>query len=182
MEYEELKIPGCYLIKPNVFEDKRGRFVKTYHEEAIKELGIEFDFKEEYYSFSKKGVIRGMHFQTPPCDHVKLVCCPKGAVFDSFVDLRKGSPTYLHTASLELTESNCNVLILDKGIAHGFCALTDDAMMIYKTSTVYSPDNDSGIAWDSCGINWPDSKQIELISDRDNGFVKLTDFDSPFSY
>lgn len=182
MQIEELKIPRCYLVIPNVFEDKRGRFVKTCHTEIMNNIAVDTDFVEEYYSTSNKGVIRGMHFQMPPDDHVKMVYCPNGTVFDAFVDLRKGSPTYLESFSLTLSSSDNKILILDKGIAHGFCALTNEAMMIYKTTTVYSPENDSGIAWDSCDIKWPDDKVAELVSDRDSNFEKLSDFNSPFQY
>jgi dTDP-4-dehydrorhamnose 3,5-epimerase len=177
---KELKILGCYLITPKVFTDVRGSFVKTYHETNFRDMGIEFDFKEEYYSVSNKGVIRGMHFQTPPHDHIKMAYCPKGAVFDAFVDLRKGSPTYLQSAHVQLSQENANILILAKGVAHGFCSLEDGTIMVYKTTSEYVSNSDSGILWSSCGIDWPTIANSELLSGRDKTSLSLKEFDSPF--
>lgn len=180
MVIEELDFTGCFLIKPRVFNDLRGRFVKTYHEEIFFSAGVDVDFKEEYYSLSHQGVIRGLHFQRPPHDHMKMVYCPKGSVFDAFIDLRKNSKTYLQHHQLELNESNGHVLLLAKGIAHGFCAQEDNSLMIYKTTSVYSPESDAGILWDSCGIEWPAVANPDTLSERDQTFPVLSDFDSPF--
>ncbi|MBE9490579.1 MAG: dTDP-4-dehydrorhamnose 3,5-epimerase [Bacteroidetes bacterium] len=182
MDIKELDIQGCFLITPKIFKDERGSLVKTFHESSFHHEGISFDFKEEYYSISKKGVIRGMHFQIPPHDHIKMVYCPKGVVFDTFVDLRKGSPTYLQPSHVQLSEENGNILVLAKGIAHGFCSLEDGTIMIYKTSSEYEPNNESGILWDSCGIDWPSIANSKLLSARDKTFLNLKEFDSPFNY
>lgn len=180
MIIEELDFAGCFLVKPRVFHDLRGLFVKTYHEETYGAVGINADFKEEYYSLSHKGAVRGLHFQIPPHEHMKMVFCPKGAVFDAFVDLRKGSKTYLQQRHLELNEDNSHVLLLAPGIAHGFCALQDNSLMVYKTTTAYSPECDAGISWNSCGIEWPAIANPILMSERDKSFPALADFDSPF--
>src|SRR5450759_875195 len=94
VELTETTLPGCYLVKCDVMEDERGRFVKTFHDAAFMELGLRTDWREEYYSVSACGVLRGMHFQVPPTDHAKLVHCVAGEALDVIVDLRIGSPTY----------------------------------------------------------------------------------------
>lgn len=180
MVIEELDFTGCFLITPRVFNDLRGRFVKTYHEETFASAGINVAFQEEYYSLSHRGVIRGLHFQLPPHDHVKMVYCPKGSVFDAFVDVRKDSRTYLQHRNVELNEDNGSVLVLAKGIAHGFCALDDNSLMVYKTTSVYCPESDAGVLWNSCGIKWPTAANPDTLSERDKAFPALSDFDSPF--
>lgn len=175
-----LGIPGCYEIQPKIQEDLRGRFVKVFHRDEFETKNLEVDFAEEYYSYSKKGVIRGMHFQTPPCDHVKLVYCPFGEVFDVVVDLRLGSPTYGQARSITLSASAANYIYIPKGIAHGFCVKSDSAILVYKVSTTYSPKHDSGLLWSSVGVDWPEKNPI--ISERDQKFSNLSDFKSPFQY
>lgn len=182
MDIHEYGFPGCFLVKPKVFFDARGRFVKTFHETDFVKNGIKIDFKEEYYSVSNKGVIRGMHFQTPPHDHVKMIYCTKGVVFDAFVDLRKNSPTYLQSMDALLSEENGNVLILAKGIAHGFCSLEDNSIMVYKTTSEYNSESDMGVKWDSCGIEWPSIANENMLSDRDKALPLLGDFDTPFLF
>jgi len=180
MDIINLDIPGCFLVTPKIISDERGHFVKVYKESDFYRAGIEFKFEEEYYSVSNQGVIRGMHFQVPPHDHCKMVYCPKGAVFDAFVDLRKGSPTYLESRCTQLTEVNGGILILAKGIAHGFCSLEDGTVMVYKTTSEYQPSGDCGVLWDSCGIQWPAIMNAKSLSDRDKSFPALKVFESPF--
>jgi len=180
MNLKELDIPGCYLIEPVTYFDARGSFTKVFHVEEYLKFKLDFDFKEEYVSISHKNVLRGMHFQLPPSDHDKIVYCLKGTVLDGLVDLRKGSPAYGKSQTVTLTGEGIKVLFLPKGLAHGFYALTDETIMIYKTSSVYDPENDTGIHWKTCGIKWPATSPI--LSDRDQGFPDLDKFDSPFSY
>jgi dTDP-4-dehydrorhamnose 3,5-epimerase len=172
------KLDGCVELQPKVMEDARGRFVKVFHEEAFAAAGLATDFAEEYYSVSHKNVIRGMHFQLPPMDHVKVAYCIAGAVLDAVVDLRVGSPTYGQFALFELSADKANSIYIPKGMAHGFCALTDQAVMVYKVGTVYSPAHDAGVLWNSMGIPWPTEQPV--ISARDTGFPALADFTSPF--
>jgi len=175
----ESSIQGCFEIQNRRFEDERGLFVKTFHQPTFEKLGLHTDFPEEYYSTSKKGVIRGMHFQLPPYDHVKMVYCTSGAVMDVVVDLRKGSATFGTHAVFELSSKKANMVYIPKGMAHGFCALEDDTMMHYKQSTVYAPDHDAGILWSSVGVDWAVEKPI--LSARDMRFDAFDMFDSPFS-
>ena len=172
------KIAGCFELQPKVFEDVRGRFVKVFHEQAFAAQGLQTDFVEEYYSVSYKNVIRGMHFQLPPMDHVKMVYCVEGEVLDAVVDLRVGSLTYGQYALFELTAAKANSIYIPKGMAHGFCVLSEQAIMVYKVSTIYSPAHDTGVLWDSVNIPWP--LEQPCISDRDKSFPALADFKSPF--
>lgn len=179
-DFKESKIAGCFEIQPKVFEDERGRFVKIFHEQAFAAQGLETNFAEEYYTVSNKNVIRGLHFQVPPMDHAKIVYCVAGEVLDVVVDLRKGSPTYGHYAQFELSVNKANGVYIPKGMAHGFCALSEQAIMVYKVSTIYSPAHDTGLLWNSAGISWPTSKVI--VSARDQNFSTLKQFISPFRY
>lgn len=171
-------IPGCFELLPKVHKDKRGTFVKTFHAPGFKKLGLHADFTEEFYSASKKGVLRGLHFQTPPQDHIKVVSCLRGEVLDAVLDLRKKSGTYGKHFTLKLNAEKGNMLYIPKGCAHGFYSLSADSVMLYKTSTIHSVENDAGILWNSAGIKWPGKKP--LISPRDAAFPELRDFKSPF--
>jgi dTDP-4-dehydrorhamnose 3,5-epimerase len=173
-------IPGCYEMQPKIHDDSRGRFVKIFHKDEFEKNNLNINFTEEYYSYSKKGVIRGVHFQTPPCEHVKFVYCPFGEVFDVVVDLRLGSPTYGQARSVILSAETANTIYIPKGIAHGFCVKSDSAILVYKVSEIYSPENDSGLLWSSIGVEWPEENPI--ISERDLKFSRLLDFRSPFIY
>lgn len=174
------QLTGCFELQPKPFEDARGRFVKVFHTQAFTAHGLETNFAEEYYSVSNKNVIRGMHFQMPPMEHVKVVYCVQGAVLDVVVDLRVGSPTYGQTTMLELSAAKANSLYIPKGMAHGFCSLSDHSIMVYKVSTVYAPAQDAGILWDSVGVSWPTTQAI--LSARDQTFAPLVQFVSPFRY
>jgi len=175
-----LGMPGCYLIKRNVFTDHRGQFSKIVSSEVLHGNGLEFTSIEQFYNVSRRGVIRGMHFQTPPMDHTKLVACIQGEVLDVLLDLRVGSPTYKTCICLHLSESSGEVVYIPSGIAHGFCSLSDDTIVCYNTSSSYSRDHDSGILWSSIGIEWP---RIEpIVSERDESHPILSDFSSPFKY
>lgn len=166
------------LIGLPAFADNRGIFVKTFHETTLAEAGIHFTLKESYFSLSHKNVIRGMHFQLSPHQHSKIVFCPKGAILDVIVDLRKDSPTFGQFHAEELSENNHLAYYIPEGFAHGFKALTDDAMTYYLVSSEYHKQSDTGIRWDSFGFDWHCDNPI--ISDRDKSFATLKDFQSPF--
>jgi dTDP-4-dehydrorhamnose 3,5-epimerase len=170
-------LPGCALVQPKTFEDARGSFVKTYHAELCATLGIALELREEFYSVSHRGVLRGMHFQLPPHAHDKLVFCVHGAVRDVLLDLRRG-PHYGRVATAELSAENRQMVFIPKGVAHGFLALTEGCVMLYKTSTVHTPASDCGIRWDSFGYDW--AADAPLLSERDRGHARLQDFHSPF--
>lgn len=169
---------GTHLLQPRIFQDQRGDFVKTYHRDAFAALGIDLSIAEEFYSTSHRGVVRGMHFQLPPHDHAKLVYCLRGRVLDVLVDLRKASPTYRQSASAELSGENRHLFFVPPGVAHGFLALEDHTVMVYKTSSVHAPAHDAGVRWDSLGFDWGNGHKI--VSARDQAFPALADFNSPF--
>lgn len=176
----ETQLPGCFELIPCKMEDQRGWFIKTYHRSAFEGLGLETDWREEYYSVSHKGVLRGFHFQLPPHDHEKLVYCTSGEVFDVVVDLRVGSPKYGQCTFINLNAEKANLVYIPKGCAHGFYAQSDSATLMYKVSTVYVPEADAGILWNSFDIHWPD--QNPLISARDARFIPFNEFSSPFTW
>ncbi len=152
--------------------------MKTFHETSLAKVGVQFTLRESYYSFSYKDVIRGMHFQLPPHQHAKVVFCPHGAILDVIVDLRKDSPTYRQHYAAELSAANHKAYYIPEGFAHGFKALTDDAMTYYLVSSEYSGPHDTGVRYDSIGFDW--GVQDPIISARDLSFVGLREFESPF--
>lgn len=171
---------GLFVIQSNVFTDQRGAFIKTFHKKFFEDNRLESDFRESFFSISKKNVIRGMHFQLPPDDHVKLVYCAKGEILDVVVDIRKNSPTYGKFFSIYLTENNGRIIYIPKGFAHGFKSLTDNSVVVYMTTKEYSPENDTGIRWDSFGFDW--KVENPIMSQRDKSFLPLEEFNSPFIY
>lgn len=171
-------LEGCFELQSIVRGDNRGSFIKTFHNEAFAELGLTAEWKEEYYSTSIKNVLRGLHFQTPPDDHDKLVYCPSGKVMDVAVDLRKSSATFGKHTTCILEGGKGNMMYLPRGFAHGFLTLSERAIIVCKTTTVYSPENDKGILWSSCGIDWQCDEPI--LSDKDKNHPTLAEFDSPF--
>lgn len=173
-------IPGCFEIRPRIVEDKRGRFVKVFHLEAFRALGLESAFLEDYYSTSCEGVLRGMHFQRPPADHAKMVYCIDGAAMDVVLDLRRGSPAYGRPISIELSRERANLLYLPRGCAHGFYVRSKRATLNYKVTSVYSQEHDDGILWNSIDFHWPSPAPI--VSERDALLRPLNKFDTPFSY
>lgn len=178
MEFIPTTLEGCYQVCPFLAQDERGTFVKTFHMERFSAVGLPTEWREEYYSSSRKGVMRGMHFQTPPHDHEKLVYCIQGRVLDVVVDLRKNSNTYGHHFAVELDAAHGRGLMIPKGMAHGFLALTAEVLMTYKVTSVYAPESDAGIRWDSFGFDWGVDQPI--VSARDRAHPTFTDFASPF--
>ena len=178
MTISETNIIGLLKIQPDVFEDHRGSFIKTFHFDVFKTLNLEVEWREEYFSISHRNVLRGMHFQTPPHDHDKIVTCIEGKVLDVVIDLRKKSLTYNSIFSLELSSENKTILLIPKGCAHGFLSLADNSIMYYKVSKVYNAESDYGIHWDSIGFNWP--VESPIVSERDKKHPSLNEYFSPF--
>jgi dTDP-4-dehydrorhamnose 3,5-epimerase len=177
MELEDLPLKGAYLIKSKPSLDARGAFLKTYHKGMFEELGLPFDFQETYYSVSKKDVIRGMHFQTPPAEHQKIVYVTDGEILDILLDLRKNSSTYGKAITIKMNKLGSSIYI-PKGFAHGFLTLSESATVVYNVSSVYSQENDTGILWSSFGLDLPVISPV--ISERDKTFPELKNFTSPF--
>lgn len=180
MQIKNTFIPGCYELFTNMFKDNRGLFVKTFHSGVFEENKLETCFTEEFYTYSRRGVLRGLHFQIPPMDHDKLVYCVDGEVIDAVLDLRVGSPTYGKHVLFSLSAEKGNMIYMPRGTAHGFYTVSSHSILIYKVTSVYSPEHDTGVLWNSAGIPWPDKAPI--LSLRDTEFTPLKNFDSPFIF
>ena len=178
MELIDEPLPGVKILSPFVYEDECGNFVKPFHEEQLGAYGISMNVKEEFFSTSAAGVLRGMHFQIPPYTHQKIVYCLTGRVLDVVLDLRKSSTTFGKSASFELSARNRHIVHIPVGFAHGFLSQDDSSCLIYKTDAVHSPECDTGILWSSFGCNWNVTDPI--ISQRDSSFEIFDDFNSPF--
>ena len=184
MEVLTTDIEGVYIIKPRVFGDARGYFFESYSKREFEEKVGKVDFVQDNESMSKKGVMRGLHFQRPPFSQSKLVRCVKGRVLDVAVDIRKGSPTYGKHVAVELTEDNHLQFFIPKGFAHGFVVLSDVAVFQYKCDNFYHPEADGGISIldDSLGIDWKISTQNAILSEKDTKHPLLKVFYSPFDF
>jgi dTDP-4-dehydrorhamnose 3,5-epimerase len=180
LELRPTNIRGCFTIQPVKRNDERGYFVKTFVRDLLEKAGLETNFPEEYHSSSHQCVIRGLHFQRPPYQHAKLVYCVAGAVLDAVLDLRVGSPSYAQHQTFNLNADNATMLYVPAGLAHGFEALEQHTVILYKVSSVYAPTHDDGVRWDSTGIRWNTTSPI--VSSRDRGFARLEDFESPFIF
>ena len=178
MKKIETGFEGLYIIKGNVFEDARGLFLKIFHQSTFSDLGLETNYKERYYSKSHKDAIRGMHFQIPPYDHVKVVNVLQGAILDVVVDIRKESSTYKQCFSIQLNDHDGRFLYIPKGFAHGFKSISDNTIVEYNQTTEYNKEYDCGIRWDSIGFDWRIINPI--IAERDSSFPDLNDYLSPF--
>ena len=176
---EPLPIPGARMIRAPRSRDDRGWFMKPFQRSVLGAAGIELSVAEHYLSSSRRGVIRGMHFQLPPHEHGKLVYCIAGAAFDVVVDLRLGSPTYGQSAAVEITESEPGAIWIPVGCAHGFQALTDGTVLGYLVGSEHAPSSDSGVHWSSVDVDWPLPDEARC-SDRDARLPALSEFQSPF--
>ena len=179
MEFLPTELPGVYVVRPRVFTDQRGSFIKTFHAPMFAAAGLgEFVPQEEFYSISHQHVLRGKHFQTPPHNQTRLVGCLTGSILDVVVDLRKSSPTFGRAISRELTAANREMLFISEGFAHGFLSLEDNSLVSYLAGRPHVPAADTGILWNSFGFTWPVNDPI--MSDRDKGFPSFQNFTSPF--
>lgn len=176
---EPLEIPDLLLILPTKIGDRRGFFSETYNKRDLADAGLREEFVQDNHSYSlSAGVVRGLHFQTAPCAQGKLVRVSRGAIFDVAVDLRKSSATFGQYVSTELSAENWRQLWIPVGFAHGFCTLSPDSEVIYKTTANYASEYDTGIAWDDSdiGIDWPVEHQDAILSAKDRKLSSLQKF------
>lgn len=179
MEIKTFPVAGPALLRPEKFEDARGFFSEVYNEKLFNDLVGKFRFVQDNLSLSRdKGVVRGLHFQTPPHAQGKLVRVARGAIFDVAVDIRQGSPAYGKSVSAILSGENWLQLWVPPGFAHGFCTLEPDTEVNYKVTALYSSTHKSGIAWDDpeLAIPWPVSPKDAILSGKDRaqpGFKDL---------
>ena len=176
-KFTKADIEGLYIIEPTVFGDNRGYFMETYNFNEFKEAGLDMVFVQDNQSKSRKGVLRGLHFQKKH-PQGKLVRVLKGEVFDVAVDIRKGSKTYGKWFGVTLNEENKKQFYIPCGFAHGFLVLSDEAEFCYKCTDFYHPEDEVGIAFDDpeIGIKWPTEGIEELIfSEKDKKWGQLKD-------
>jgi dTDP-4-dehydrorhamnose 3,5-epimerase len=174
VQFTETPLPGVILIEPRVFGDARGFFMETYRADLFREHGIDAAFVQDNHSRSARGVLRGLHYQEP-FPQGKLVRCTRGALFDVAVDIRRGSPSFGKWYGVTLSEENKSILWIPPGFAHGFCALTDDSELVYKTTEIYRPEFDRVILWNDpeIAIEWPIADPI--LSEKDLAAPLLRD-------
>lgn len=182
-KFTSMGIEGIYVIEPKLFGDERGYFMETYSKIDFEEAGLDYDFVQDNQSRSRKGVLRGLHFQkTHP--QAKLVRVLNGSVFDVAVDLREGSPTYGKWVGVELTGDNHKQLMIPRGFAHGFLVLSDVAEFAYKCDDFYHPEDEGGIMYNDkeIGIEWPEIEGELLLSEKDLKHPKLSEIDVKFKF
>jgi dTDP-4-dehydrorhamnose 3,5-epimerase len=183
MEVESLSIPDVKLVKPRVFSDARGFFQQCYHEQQYREQGIDITFRQDNWSHSIRGVLRGLHYQLSRGQD-KLIYVISGRIFDVAVDIRRGSPTFGKWTGASLSEENHHQLYIPKGFAHGFCVLSDEVDIVYKCSDFYSPADERSVHWNDPDIRveWPDANYLVSEKDRKAPFLRnLAETDLPAS-
>jgi dTDP-4-dehydrorhamnose 3,5-epimerase len=174
MKITPTDLPGVMLIEPTVFSDARGFFMESYHVQRYVEAGLPGAFVQDNYSRSRRGVLRGLHYQLHHSQG-KLVWVTRGEVFDVVVDIRQGSPTFGRWLGVVLAEDNPRQLYVPPGFAHGFCTLSDTADFLYKCNDFYHPDDESGILWcdPDLAISWPVFAPI--LSPKDQRYPRLAE-------
>ena len=179
--FKKLSIPDVVLIEPKSYSDDRGFFLESFKISEFTENGINTKFVQDNISHSVSNVVRGLHFQKNPKAQTKLVTAVKGEIFDVAVDIRKNSPTYGKWVSEILSEDNHNLLYVPEGFAHGFCVTSEQADVMYKVSSEYSPDHERGIIWNDPKLNieWNIAKPI--ISNSDSQLPPFENLDDYFA-
>ena len=182
-QFTKTGIEGLVVVEPKVFGDNRGYFMETYNYNDFKAAGLDMVFVQDNQSKSKKGVLRGLHFQKKN-PQGKLVRVVSGEVYDVAVDLRKGSDTYGKWYGVLLSAENKKQFHVPEGFAHGFVVMSETAEFVYKCTRFYDPSDEGGLMWNDpeIGIDWPVPENAELLlSEKDQHHQPLKDFESPFT-
>jgi dTDP-4-dehydrorhamnose 3,5-epimerase len=167
--FRETALPGVFVLEPELREDQRGFFARTWCQREFEEHGLDPRLVQVSVSFNRRrGTLRGMHYQAPPHAEAKLIRCTRGAIWDVALDLRPASPTFRRHIGVELTADNRAALYIPEGLAHGFQTLEDDTEVLYQMSEFYAPEVARGIRFDdpAFGIRWPLPEPIMLTRDR----------------
>ena len=183
MQITDTALPGVKLIQPLRHGDARGYFSEVYREDALARHGIDLRFVQENQSLSAPvGVLRGLHFQTPPMAQAKLVRVVAGAILDVAVDIRRGSPHYGRHVAVAITAAEGNQLFVPEGCAHGFCTLEPNSVVIYKVNRYWSPEHERGLLWNdpALGIDWRLDGREPVLSDKDRTHPTLADLPPVF--
>ena len=184
MNFIATKLKGCFILEPKVIIDERGYFMESFNQKTFQEgVGQEVCFVQDNQSFSTKGVLRGLHYQTGEHAQAKLVRVLQGEVLDIAVDIRPNSPTYGEHEAIVLTAENQKQFFVPKGFAHGFLVLSESATFAYKVDNTYAPDFDAGIRWNDKELNiqWGMEDREVMISRKDAELPFLSEFESPFT-
>jgi len=185
MRTTRLDIPDLILIEPSKHGDARGFFSEVWRADVLAALGVAADFVQDNHAFStERGVLRGLHYQTPPSAQGKLVRCARGRVLDVAVDIRHGSPTFGCHAAVELSAENWRQLWVPPGFAHGYLTLDPDCEVLYKVTAYYDPASDRGVAWDDpdLAIDWGLAAVDVILSAKDQRHPRLVDAPPAFDY
>ena len=177
MIFSETKLPGVFIIDPEPFEDERGFFARLWSQPEFDAYGIDGRLVESNISFnSRKGILRGLHYQAPPYEQSKLVRCTLGSIYDVAVDLRADSPTRHQWVAVELTQDNHRMLFIPGWCAHGYQTLTERSEVFYQMSNFYNAESSRGVRWNdpAFGIKWPLPDPIMIDRDRNYEFVNRT--------
>ena len=174
MDIKETNLPGVLILEPKVFTDDRGYFLETWNSTRYEQAGIPGPFVQDNISFSKQGILRGLHFQYPQSQG-KLIQVLSGEVLDVIVDIRVGSPTYSQWVAEVLSESNHRQMYVPPGFAHGYCVTSETALFSYKCTDFYNPATEHGIIWNDpdIGIEWPIEQPV--LSPKDAVYPRLKD-------
>ncbi len=180
METKQHALAGVVEFLPRVFGDARGAFFESFSARLFEQAGVHHDWVQDNQSSSARGVLRGLHFQRPPHAQAKLVRVAQGRALDVIVDLRRDSATYGQHMAVELDAQRYNMLYVPIGFAHGFVALEDHTLFLYKCSDYYQPSAEGGLRWNdpTLNINW--GIDHPNVSDKDQVLPLLENFDSPF--
>ena len=175
MRVIKTEIEGVLIIEPELFGDSRGYFMESFSQRAFDRDVAPIRFVQDNRSYSRYGVVRGLHYQREPYAQSKLVSCVVGRVLDVAVDIREGSPTYGKHVAVELSAENHRQLFIPKGFAHGFAVLSEEALFEYKCDEFYHPEAECGIAWDDpkIGIDWRLPKEDIILSKKDSEYQNL---------
>lgn len=178
MKFIKSTIEDLWIVKPTLFEDQRGHFLEAFRESAFRENGVIYRYVQDNISQSKKGTVRGLHYQMHPYSQSKLVMALSGSVLDVAVDIRRKSPTFGQYISAELNDRNRHMMVIPPGFAHGFSVLSESATIYYKCSSYYNSESERGIRWDDpeIGIDW--KVESPLLSEKDKLLPLLSEVDS----
>ncbi len=180
MKVTETSIAGLLIVETKAFGDERGVFLETYHADRYAAAGIPARFVQSNFAHSRKGVLRGLHYQLGR-PQAKLVQVLRGEVFDIAVGLRRGSPTFGRWEGITLSSANHRQLFVPEGFAHGYCVLSNDADFAYQCTDYYAPEEERGIRWDDpdIGIDWPEGERIVSAKDQALPFLRDMPGDLP---
>jgi dTDP-4-dehydrorhamnose 3,5-epimerase len=165
MKVRKLNIDGCYVIEHSIFPDERGMFREWFKASKLREINSSFSAQQASYSYSKMGVLRGIHFSVAPEGQAKLITCTQGQITDVMIDLRKGSPTYLSVEYIQLASNSGETVFIASGVGHGFLVQSEEASMVYLTSSAFAPEFEKNLSPldPVLGINWALPEGVNLI-------------------